>query len=323
MFLRNLLFGSILAVLSAPGVALADDYPSRPIRLVLPWAPGGNTDNIARLMAERLSARINQQVVVENRPGANGLIGSSLVARAKPDGYTIMLALPETNVLNPLVHKSVTYTAKDFDAVAFIGVLPFTLVARANLEADTVPEVLELATKEPNSLSAFSWGIGSTAHTAIALLEQAGSVSLLHVPYPGEAPALTQLIGGHGELMFLSAERATAYASRGELKILGTTSSQRMEAYPGIPTFAEQGIPDFDVALWYGIVAPAGTPVLIKDYLAKAIHDVLREPSVLANLRKRGMVVQPESASWFDEFLGKETTRWAALIKAKDIHIEN
>ncbi|MHA7685876.1 Bug family tripartite tricarboxylate transporter substrate binding protein [Cupriavidus sp. PET2-C1] len=323
MSLRKLLLGPLLAILIATGVAKADDYPSRPIRLVLPWAAGGNTDGIARLMAERLSARINQQVVVENRPGANGLIGSNLVARAKPDGYTIMLALPETNVLNPLVYKNITYTAKDFDAVAFIGILPFTLVARANLEANTVSEVLALAKKAPNSVSAFSWGIGSTAHTAIALLEQAGNVRLLHVPYPGEAPALTQLIGGQGDLMFLSAERATTYASRREVKIIAATSSQRMKAYSDIPTFAEQGIPGFDVSLWYGIVAPAGTPAPIKDLLSKAVHEVLTEPMVLENLRKRGMVVQPESASWFDKFLGKETTRWATLIKAKNIHINN
>lgn len=320
---RKLVLCSIMAILLAPISAMADNFPQRPIKLVVPWAAGGNTDGIGRLVAERLSAQIGQQVVVENKPGANGIVGTTMVARSKPDGYTLMLALPETNVLNPLVYRNINYTAKDLDAVAFVGVMPFALVSRPNMEANTLAELVRLAQKDPGAISAFSWGVGSTAHTAIALMEQAANVSLLHVPFPGTAPALTQLIGGQGDLMFLSAERAATYAKRGEVKVLGVTSPKRMAAYPELPTFAEQGFPDVDVALWYGISAPSNTPAEVKEFLAKAMGSVLQEPAVLENLTNRGVVVQPKGPAEFSKFINDEDARWSKVIKDKNIHVDN
>lgn len=323
MSLRNLALGAVLAAFLLPVSAQTGNFPQRPIKLVVPWAPGGNTDGIARLMAAKLSARVNQQVVVDNRPGANGIIGSTLVARSQPDGYTLLLALPETNVLNPMVYKNITYTAKDFDAVAFMGVMPFALVSNPTSKASTVPELVRVAKETPGSVSAASWGIGSTAHAAIALVEQSAKVELLHVPFAGTAPALTQLFSGQVDLMFLSAQSAAEHAKAGKVKVLGVTSGKRMDAYPEYPTLAEQGMPGVDVALWYGFVAPAKTPVAIKDYLAKEILAVLQDPAVLKDLRDRGMVVQPQASSQFSRFLSDEEERWSRLIKAKNIRIDN
>lgn len=323
MSFRNLAFGTLLAAILLPVSAQPDGFPSRPIRLVVPWSPGGNTDGIARLMAMKLSARINQQVVVDNKPGANGIVGATAVARAQPDGYTLMLALPETNVLNPMVYKTISYSSKDLDPVAFMGVMPFALVANPNSKAGTVQDLVRSAKQQPGSVSAASWGVGSTAHAAIALMEQTAGVELLHVPFPGTAPALTQLFSGQVDLMFLSALSAVEFEKSGKVKVLGVTVDKRMDSFPGVPTLAEQGLSGIDVALWYGFTAPAKTPTAIKDYLAKEILEVLKDPAVLQDLRGRGMVVQPKNAEEFSRFMVAEEGRWSTLIKAKNIRIDN
>ena len=323
MSFRKNAIAAIFAATLLPVSAQTDKFPQRPIRLVVPWTPGGNTDGIARLMALKLSERINQQVVVDNKPGANGIVGTTLVVRAQPDGYTLMLALPETNVLNPMVYKNITYTAKDLDPVAFLGVLPFALVANPNSKAATVPELVRAARQKPGSVSAASWGVGSTAHAAIALMEQAAGLDLLHVPFPGTAPALTQVFSGQVDLMFLSALNAAEHEKADNVKVLGVATDKRMESFPDVPTLAEQGMPGVDVALWYGIAAPAKTPVTVKDYLAREILAVLQDPAVLKDLRGRGMVVRPKNPAECTQFMDAEEARWAALIKAKNIRIDN
>jgi tripartite-type tricarboxylate transporter receptor subunit TctC len=323
MSFRNLAFGALLAAILLPASAQTDKFPSRPIRLVVPWSAGGNTDGIARLMALKLSARINQQVVVDNKPGANGIVGTTAVAHAQPDGYTLMLALPETNVLNPMVYKNISYASKDLDPVAFIGIMPFALVANPSSKAATVPDLVRAAKQKPGSVSAASWGIGSTAHAAIALMEQTARVELLHVPFPGTAPAMTQVFSGQIDLMFLSALSAVEFEKSGKVKVLGVTVDKRMDAFPDVPTLAEQGLPGIDVSLWYGITAPAKTPSAVKDYLAKEILEVLKDPTVLQDLRGRGMVVQPKNAAEFSRFMAAEEERWSSLIKAKNIRIDN
>ena len=323
MLFRNLAFGALLAAILLPASAQTEKFPTRPIRMVVPWSPGGNTDGIARLLATKLSARINQSVVVDNKPGANGIVGTTAVAQALPDGYTIMLALPETNVLNPMVYKNISYASKDFAPVAFIGVMPFALVANPSSKAATVPDLVRAAKQQPGSVSAASWGIGSTAHAAIALMEQTAGVELLHVPFPGTAPAMAQVFSGQIDLMFLSALSAVEFEKSGKVKVLGVTVDKRMDSFPGVPTLAEQGLPGIDVSLWYGITAPAKTPSAIKDYLAKEILEVLKDPTVLQDLRGRGMVVQPKNADEFSRFMAAEEGRWSGLIKAKNIRIDN
>jgi tripartite-type tricarboxylate transporter receptor subunit TctC len=323
MSLRTLALSAMLAATLMPVSAQTDKFPQRPLRLVVPWAAGGNTDGIARLMAIKLSDRLKQQVVVDNRPGANGMIGTSFVARAQPDGYTLMLALPETNVLNPMVYKNATYTMKDLDPVAFMGVMPFALVANPTSKAGTVADLVRVAKQNPGTVSAASWGVGSTAHAAIALMEQAASLDLLHVPFTGTNPALAQVFSGQIDLMFLSALNAAEHAKAGKVKVLGVTMDKRMEAFPNYPTLAEQGLPGIDVALWYGIAAPAKTPTAIKDYLAKEILAVLQDPAVLKDLQGRGMVVQPKNSAEFTQFMNAEEARWSTLIKAKNIRIDN
>ena len=323
MSLRKLALGAVLAAFLLPVSAQTGNFPQRPIKLVVPWAPGANTDAIARLMADKLSARVKQPVVVDNKPGATGIIGSTLAARSQPDGYTLLLALPETNVLNPLIYKNITYTAKDFEAVAFIGIVPFALVSNSSSKASTVPELVRVAKENPGAVSVASWGIGSTAHLATALIEQAANLDLLHIPFPGSAPALTQLLSGQVDLMFMGTLTAADQLKAGKVKVLGVTSEKRMDAYPEYPTLAEQGLPGINVAVWYGFVAPAKTPAAIKDYLAKEILAVLQDPAVLKDLRQRGMVVQPQGPAQFSQFLSDEEARWSKLIKAKNIRIDN
>jgi tripartite-type tricarboxylate transporter receptor subunit TctC len=322
MSLRNLALGAVLAAFLLPVSAQTDNFPQRPIRLVVPWSPGAHTHAVARLMADRLTTRLKQPVLVDNKPGATGIIGATLVARSQPDGYTLLFALPETNVLNPLIYKNIAYTAKDFDAVAFMGVVPFALVANPSSKASTVSDFVRLAKEKPGAVSVATWGIGSTAHVATALIEQSANVHLLHVPFPGSAPALTQLLSGQVDLMFMGTQTAADLAKAGKVKVLGVTSAKRMDAYPEFPTLAEQGMP-IDVAVWYGFMAPANTPAAIKDYLAKEILAVLQDPAVLKELRDRTMVITPQSAAQFSRFLSDEEARWTSLIKAKNIRIDN
>ena len=322
MSLRNLALGAFLAAFLLPVSAQTDNFPQRPIRLVVPWSPGAHTDAVARLMADRLTTRLKQPVLVDNKPGATGIIGATLVARSQPDGYTLLFALPETNVLNPLIYKNIAYTAKDFDAVAFMGVVPFALVANPSSKASTVSDIVRVAKEKPGAVSVATWGIGSTAHVATALIEQSANVQLLHVPFPGSAPALTQLLSGQVDLMFMGTQTAADLAKAGKVKVLGVTSAKRMDAYPEFPTLAEQGLP-IDVAVWYGFMAPANTPAAIKDYLAKEILAVLQDPAVLKELRDRTMVITPQSVAQFSRFLSDEEARWTGLIKAKNIRIDN
>jgi tripartite-type tricarboxylate transporter receptor subunit TctC len=323
MSLPKLALGALLASFLLPVSSQTANFPDRPIKLIVPWAAGGNTDAIARLMATKLSTRVHQPVVVDNRPGANGIIGSTAVARSQPDGYTLLLALPETNVLNPMVYKNITYSAKDFEALAYMGEMPFALVSNMTTKAGTVPDLVRAAKEKPGTVSAASWGVGSTAHAAIALMEQAAGLDLLHVPFTGTAPAMAQLYSGQVDLMFLSAQMANDNAKAGKVKVLGVTSGKRLEAYPDYATLAEQGMRGFDVGLWYGFMVPAKTPAPIRDYLSKEILAVLQDPAVLQDLRQRGMVVQPQGAEQFARFLSEEDARWSKLIKAKNIRIDN
>jgi tripartite-type tricarboxylate transporter receptor subunit TctC len=222
-----------------------------------------------------------------------------------------------------MVYKNITYSAKDFEPVAYMGEMPFALVSNMTTKASTVPDLVRAAKEKPGTVSAASWGVGSTAHAAIALMEQAAGVELLHVPFTGTAPAMSQLYSGQVDLMFLSAQMANDNAKGGKVKVLGVTSAKRMDAYPEYATLAEQGMRDFDVGLWYGFMLPAKTPVPVRDYLSKEILAVLQDPAVLQDLRQRGMVVRPQGAEQFARFLVEEEARWSKLIKAKNIRIDN
>ncbi|MHA7685877.1 tripartite tricarboxylate transporter substrate binding protein [Cupriavidus sp. PET2-C1] len=322
MFKKLLAGATLLLACCFSAQAKPPGFPSRPIKLVVPWPSGGPTDAIARLVSEKLSVQVGQPVIVENRSGANGIVGTTAVSRAPADGYTLMLALPETNVLNPLVYKTISYRVEDLQALAFIGVRPFALVAGPTYMGKSISDVLRIARRSPESVSAASWGIGSTAHLAIASLEQSANVHLLHVPFPGTAAASAQLLGGQVDLMMLGLQPATEYANAGKLSILGISAPQRLEAYPAVPTLAEQGL-DVDVSLWYGIAAPANTPAPIADYLNHEINRVLQDPAVLKGLRQQGMVVRPQSRGDFSRFIDTEFGRWSALIKRKNIQIDN
>lgn len=321
--LKSLLVGAhLLLALSLPGFAQPAGYPDRPIKLVVPWPSGGPTDAIARLIAEKLSSRVRQPVLVDNRAGANGIIGTTAVARAPADGYTLMLALPETSVLNPLTYKTISYRQDDLQPVAFFGFRPFALVASSKYKGRSVQDIIQIAKQRPNSISAASWGIGSTAHLAIAMIEESASVELLHVPFPGTAAATTQLIGGQVDLMLLGLQPAKEQASAGKLSILGVSSSKRLETHADIPTLAEQGL-NVDVALWYGIAAPSKVSEDIREYLNKEINLVLQDASVIKGLREHGLIVQPQSRQAFAQFLKDESAKWSTIIKAKNIRVDN
>lgn len=322
MFKLLVASATLLLAVCLPALAQPAGYPDRPIKLIVPWPSGGPTDAIARLVAEKLSTRVRQPVLVDNRPGANGIVGTTAVARAQADGYTLMLALPETNVLNPLIYQTISYRHEDLQPVAFFGVRPFALVAGPRYTGKSVRDIVEVARQQPGSISAASWGMGSTAHVAIAQIEQSANIRLLHAPFPGTAAATTQLIGGQVDLMLLGLQPATQQASAGKLSILGVSSANRLETHPEVPTLAEQGL-DVNVALWYGIAAPGKVAPAIVNYLNIEINAVLQDPSVLRGLREQGMLVEPKSQKAFAQFITEETARWSALVKAKNIRIDN
>lgn len=315
---------AILGIFSllAATTSLAETYPSKPIRIILPWAAGGPTDVIARIVADKLSAEVKQPVIVDNKPGANGIIGTTQVARAPADGYTLLFALPETNVLNPMIYKKITYKLDDFQPVAFIGDMPFALISGPKSKVNSVAELTKLARAEPGKVSGASWGTGSTAHTAIAMMEQSGKLSLLHVPFAGVAPAIVQLISGEVDTMFMGAQAAKDLELAGKVRILGLASQTRADMFPSIPTLAEQGLA-VDVNLWYGLSAPAGTPKHIIEYLNRQVNAVLQDPAAAKILTERGLTVKPQSVQEYGRFVESEITRWTSIIKTKNIQIEN
>ncbi len=322
---RGFVFAVQATVLSfAAGSAVAS-YPDRPLKMVAPWPPGSTTDGSARIIAEELSKRLKQRVIVENRPGANGTIGSTYVARAPADGYTLLMANGDTHSISPHIYKSLQYDAiKNFDPIALVATASFVLISRPTLPENTLQELIAAAKRNPKKMTYGTWGVGSAGHVAFALLESAMGIQLVHVPFQGAAPALFALMGGHVDLMIGSPLAAYTNLPAGKVKVLGVAASQR--ALPWLPdtkTFAEQGVMGADSGSWYGVVGPASMPPEIRKRLSTEVASALRDPAVAKQIAAFGwQVAAGANPEEFGAFLKREFDRFGAIVKAKGIERE-
>ena len=305
---------ALLAFLLASPLAAAQGYPGGTVRIVVPYAAGGGTDTIARLVSQRLSEIWKQPVIVENRPGANAMLGTDVVAKAKPDGLTLGLVIA-TQAINPSMYLKLPYRVTDFAPVTLLAEYPFILTVTPSLPARTAAEFIALAKAKPGAITFASSGIGSGPHLGVELLKQRAGIDLLHVPYKGAGPANTDLIAGHVQMFFNNLLAAGQMIQGGQLRALAVTSLKRSPALPEVPALSEL-LPGFAVTGWYGLVAPAQTPVAIIDKIQNDVAQVLRDDKIRANLAGDGAVPIASTPEEFRLFLASETEKWAAAIKA-------
>ena len=312
-FLKKL--AAILAVACIPAAAQADAYPSKPIRLVVPYSAGGGADNAARIIAAR------QTVVIDNRPGGSGMIGAQAVATAAPDGYTVLYDASAFAV-NPALRKMAFDPAKDLIPVSLAVTVPNILVVSPSAPYKTVQEFVDHARKHPGEMTYASYGAGSAAHLIGELLKNQAGIDLLHVPYKGGAPALTDVMGGQVNSYFANAASGMSYVKSGKLRALAVTSAKRMASMPDVPTLAESGFRNFEVLEWNGVFAPKGTPGEIVAKLSKEIQAATTDPATRQKLVGLGVDPIGSSPEVFSTFVQAEMLRWAALVKSNKITVD-
>src|SRR5471032_1826718 len=297
--------------------AQATDYPNHPITLIVPYAPGGGNDVLARGVAEPMSKALGQPIVIENHGGAGGSIGTRQVAKSAPDGYTLGLGGTGTLAIDPTLYAKAGYDPrKDFAPVGLIATSPLISVVNPSLPARNVQELIALAKAEPGKLNYASAGTGSGIHLGTVLFAQAAGIDLTHVPYRGTGPALTDLLGGHVTLYFSSLPSAVGLVKDGKLRALAVTGSKRSATFPNVPTVAEQGLPGFDAVLHYGIIAPAGTPRPIVAKLNTALREALGDATLSSRFAAEGAEPLATTPEEYAADIDREETKWSALVKA-------
>jgi tripartite-type tricarboxylate transporter receptor subunit TctC len=303
-----------------PARAQEPAFPSRTIRIIVPFSAGGVVDSTARVIAGKLSTRYGQPVIVENKTGAGGSIGTDFVAKAPPDGYTLLLASPSHAVLPSLSKNLAWNPTRDFRAIYGIGTVPNILVVNPSSPIKSIAELLELAKKSSEPLSYASAGIGTSNHLSGELLAQMAGIKLTHVPYRGQPDALNDLLGGRVTMMALSAAIAGEYIKSGRLRAVGVTTAKRVSAFPDLPTVAEAAkLPNYDVGAWFGLVAPAKVPDALVRKLAADVAEVSAMPDAKAQFATLGMELVPQAPNEFDAFVTMETARWSKLLKQAGI----
>lgn len=306
-------------VVARPAMAQSQ-YPTQPIHIIVPYAPGGSTDLLARLVAKSLTAQWHESVVVENRPGANGIIGAEVVAQARPDGYTIGIASPGTHAANASLYKHLPYdTIKDFTPITQAVSAPLVLLVSPSLHVTTVKQLIALAKSEPGGISYASGGIGSSQHLAMELFEHMTGISMVHVPYKGSANSYTDFLAGRVKVEFDAFTAAVPYIKSGQLIALAVATKQRDPQFPNIPTIAEAGVPGFEAASWYGFVGPANLPPDVLAKLNSGIITALNTPSVHDTLTKVGLVVVGSTSQQFSDFIKQQMALAAKVIKWANI----
>jgi len=321
--MQRILMAALAAALVVSHPADAQQpYPSKPMRLVVPSAPGGGTDITARVMAPRLSEFLGQQVVVENRAGAGTMIGGEVVARAAPDGYTLLMGI-STLAINPAMYKKVPYDAlKDFAPITQTVSLPNILVVHPSLPAKTVKELVAFAKARPGQIQFASAGVGTNPHLAAELFLSMTGTRMLHVPYKGSGAGVIDVIAGHVPVMTPSILTGLPHAKAGRLRALGVTSSKRAGGAPEIPTIAEAGVPGYEAVQWFGILAPAGTPRPVIDRVHRESVRALQSADVKDRLQADGADPVASTPEEFAAFLRSETAKWAKVVKAVGIQPE-
>ena len=300
-----------------------DQWPSKPIRLIVPFTPGGVTDTSGRLIAENLGKRLGQQVVVDNKPGASGNIGTALAKAAPADGYTLVLGFDGTMVINPHVFSKLPFdTVKDFTPMGKIGDATLILVANPDVPVKGLADVITLSKSRPGGLSFGTSGTGGTPHIAGELLKLRTGANLTHVPYKGGGQAMTDVLGGTIPLVYTAVAGAHGHVKSGKLKALAVSSAQRTSALPDVPTFVESGVPDFVVNSWVGLLAPAGTPAAVVTRLNTELNAVLNDATVREKLRVMGIEPAPGTPEQYRDEIRRDLDRYGAVVKSAGISVE-
>jgi tripartite-type tricarboxylate transporter receptor subunit TctC len=297
-------------------LAQAQDYPTRPITLVVPYAAGGGNDVMARIVGEKMSKTLGQQIVIENRPGAGGALATRQVAKAAPDGYTLVIGGTGSLAVNPTLLPNVGYDVrKDFAPVGLIGTSAMIVLVHPSVPAKSIPELIAHIKKLDGKFNYASAGTGSGIHLAAELFASMAGVKMTHIPYKGTGPALTDLIGGHVHAYFSSLPSALGIVQDGKVRALAVTSDNRSDAFPNIPTVAEAGLPGYEAALRYGIVAPAGTPRPIVDKLNAALRQALADPDTAKKMATDGTVPLPSTPEEYAVDIDLEEKKWSDVVK--------
>jgi tripartite-type tricarboxylate transporter receptor subunit TctC len=311
----------LLAILAAPGAA--QDYPSRPITLIVPYAAGGGNDLMARTAAEKMSKTLGQQIVIENRGGAGGSIATRQIAKAEPDGYMLGLGGTGTLAINPTLYANVGYDPrKDFAPVGLIATSALVVCVHPSLPVRSIPDLIALAKKEPGKLNYASAGTGSGIHLGTEYFSTMAGIKLTHVPYKGSSPALTDLIGGHVAIYFSSLPPAVGLVKEGKVRALAVTSAKRSPIFPDLPTVAEAALPGYEAVLHYGIVAPAGTPRAIIDKLSAALRAAVMSEDLKSRLADDGAEPLPSTPEEYAADIDREETKWSAIVKTSGAKAE-
>src|SRR6187431_435334 len=314
---------AVLTLGAAIDSAGAQNYPTRAITLVIPFAPGGSTSIVGRGIADKMSELLGEKVVVDNRPGAGGTVGTRAVAKSEPDGYTLVLGYTGTLAIGPSLYKNVGYDPrKDFAPIGMIGNAPNSLVVNPSFPAKTVAELIAYAKANPGKVNFGSAGAGTASHITGEYFARAAGITLVHIPYKGTGPALTDLLGGHIPMAFAPIPASHSNVAAGKLRALAVTSSTRSSLLPEVPTIAESSLPGFDASLYYGLAAPAGTPRPIIDKLNKALRDALASGEVKKQLGNDGTEITPCSPEDYAGFIDKDEKKWSQLVKASGVEQE-
>ena len=318
MCLSRLLRASVVLLALSTGAAASDDYPNKPIRLIIPFPPGGSNDVVGRMVAQRLSDKLGQQVFVDNRGGAGGTIGTDIAAKAAPDGYTL-LVVSLAHAVNASLYKLPYDHEKGFAPVAMFGSGTNVVAVNPELPVNSVKELTALAKQKPGELNYASAGVGSFQHLGGELFKLMAGVDIVHVPFRGGGPAMIDVMGGHTKIVFSSLIQTTPHLKAGKLKALATGGATRNPVLPDVPTVAEAGVPGYEANNWWGMLAPSGTPSEIIDKLNKAVSAALDAPELQVQFAKEGATVIKMSPAEFGKYVEAETAKWARVVKEAHI----
>lgn len=318
---RHVLFCAAVAAALMPNLSSAQSYPDRPITIIVPFAAGGGSDNIARLIAAKLTEKTGKIFIVDNRAGGGTNIGNELAARAAPDGYSILLGQFTLSV-NPFLYGNLRYKTDAFVPIVHIANAPTVLVVSGMSPIKDVQGLISAAKAKPGKLNYGSGGSGTSVHLAAELFKLSTGTDLTHIPYKGSAPAATDLIGGQIDMMFDTSTSALPYIKGGRVRAIATAADQRLRGLPNVPTFAEQGLKDFDVPAWYGFLGPAGFPPQAAQWLNTQVNAVLKDPSVVSQLDGIGAIAVGGTPQQLGEFMKTQSMRWQRVIKESNVKLD-
>jgi len=320
---RRAAIAAAVAALCLGPMAQAADYPSKPIKMVVPYAPGGGADSVARIVAKKASEGLGQGIVIENKGGAGAILGTEQVAKAEPDGYTLLLGQSGPISINPAVYKDLPYDpVRDFVPITMTTGYPYVMVVNAELPAKTLEEFVVLAKSKPGALNYGSTGVGAANHLVAELFNSKAGIQMTHVPYRGTAPAVADLVGGQLSVVFADPVSALPHIKSGKLRALAVTSLDRSPVAPEIPTVAESGYPGFEALAWHGILAPAKTPPAVIKKLNEEFVKALADPATRELLAKQAMQPVGNTPEAFAAFIGKDLATWKAVAAAANVKVE-